>query len=308
MTTIDDASNSALLAVAEKLERQNEILSGSAVTIKGDSVHIRYSAYADGTDFTDTWNNGQNYMGVAMGQEAPINKSAYQWVLFNGKDYVLTDADKAEIVETVKTEVPLVKTAEQPTFVNGVAEMTDTSKVYVLPDGYMWAYMTGNATNKFSAEDFVVTQVESNGALLSGNARIATSELVLLADGTISIHCPSPYQYFIYYFTDNDVSSYIGKTSWKSGSIDDVLKDTIASGTLNGAKYCRISLRDSTNTAGSLTGRIDEFMENITILQTSGTKVSEWRNTGLAYNQPADYESRIVALENALGVIENGTY
>ena len=251
-------------------------------------------------------------------------KTAYEYAKENG--YEGTEAEYAkdvnpdnikagvakiitpDVAEILKTEIPLVKTVEQPTFVNSVDEMTDTSKVYVMPDMSMWAYMTGNATNKFSAEDFVVTQVESNGALLSGNARIATSELVLLADGTISIHCPSPYQYFIYYFTDNDVSSYIGKTSWKSGSIDDVLKDTIASGTLNGAKYCRISLRDSTNTAGSLTGRIDEFMENITILQTSGTKVSKWRNTGLAYNQPADYESRIVALENALGVIENGTY
>lgn len=58
-----------------------------------------------------------------------------------GEDYVLTDADKDEIAATVKAEVPLVKTAEQPTFVNSIEECTDTTKLYVLPDGYIYAYM-----------------------------------------------------------------------------------------------------------------------------------------------------------------------
>lgn len=53
--------------------------------LKGDSVFIRYSANADGTDFTDTWSEGQGYMGVATGQSAPTDKTEYTWVSINQK-------------------------------------------------------------------------------------------------------------------------------------------------------------------------------------------------------------------------------
>lgn len=48
--------------------------------LKGDSVFIRYSANADGTNFTDTWNAGQGYIGVATGQSAPTDKTKYTWL------------------------------------------------------------------------------------------------------------------------------------------------------------------------------------------------------------------------------------
>lgn len=47
--------------------------------LKGDSCFIRYSASADGTDFTETRSAGQNYIGIAVGQIAPTDKSAYEW-------------------------------------------------------------------------------------------------------------------------------------------------------------------------------------------------------------------------------------
>lgn len=48
----------------------------------GDGVFIRYSANADGSSFTETWTDGQYYIGVATGQEAPTDKSGYTWVRF----------------------------------------------------------------------------------------------------------------------------------------------------------------------------------------------------------------------------------
>lgn len=48
---------------------------------KGDSVFIRYSYYADGTDFTEAW-DGQEFIGFATGETAPTDKSAYTWALF----------------------------------------------------------------------------------------------------------------------------------------------------------------------------------------------------------------------------------
>lgn len=228
---------------------------------------------------------------------------------FDGKDYVLTDADKYEIAETVKTEVPLVKVAEQPSFVSSVEEMTDTSKIYVKPDMSMWAWMKGEI-KALTESDFVATSMEANGSYnlgdsLNSHNRIVTKDLLPLSS-KISISCPSGYQYFVYYYTDNTVESFIGKTTWKNGDIDDVSNDVVASGTKDGATYCRISLRASDNASVDLSGRIAEFMSRISI--TQGSTAKKWADTGYRYNQPANYEDRIVALEKALEGIENGTY
>ena len=56
--------------------------SGVTVGQRGDSAFIRYSANADGTDFTATWSEGQNYIGFATAQTAPTDKSAYMWCKF----------------------------------------------------------------------------------------------------------------------------------------------------------------------------------------------------------------------------------
>ena len=70
---------------------QKSILCESAVpggnpTLNGDNAFIRYSASADGTDFTEEWSQGQNYVGFATGQSAPTDKSGYEWLLFKGED------------------------------------------------------------------------------------------------------------------------------------------------------------------------------------------------------------------------------
>lgn len=50
----------------------------------GNSVFIRYSANADGTDFTETWTEGQDYIGVYVGLQAPTSKESYDWIKFVG--------------------------------------------------------------------------------------------------------------------------------------------------------------------------------------------------------------------------------
>ena len=85
MSTIDVASNSALLKVVEKLSEQNNILSGGTTTIKGDGIFVRYSANANGDNFTESWSNGQDYIGVAIGQNAPEDATLYEWILFKGE-------------------------------------------------------------------------------------------------------------------------------------------------------------------------------------------------------------------------------
>ena len=52
---------------------------GSSPTLNGDNLFVRYSAYPDGTDFTETRSLRQFYIGVATGQSAPTDKSEYTW-------------------------------------------------------------------------------------------------------------------------------------------------------------------------------------------------------------------------------------
>lgn len=49
-----------------------------------DRIFIRYSANADGTDFTEEWSEGQNYIGFAVAKEVPTDKNAYEWSKFVG--------------------------------------------------------------------------------------------------------------------------------------------------------------------------------------------------------------------------------
>lgn len=219
------------------------------------------------------------------------------------------------VAEIVKAEVPLVKVVEQPTFVNSIEECIDTSKTYILPDGFLWAYKTTIAkrVTPLTSEDFVAASVNTDGTLntvTSSKIRIATTNLLPLSGDLICINCPSPYQYIVYYYSDEAESTYIGKTGFKSGGIANILNETVASGTIEGAKYCRIALRDNTDSSAILTDRIDEFMSAISVEYISAEKeeISEWTNTGFSYNQPADYEERLVALEKLIGGLENGTY
>lgn len=52
---------------------------------KGDNAFIRYSANADGTDFTEERSEGQTYVGFATGQIPPTDKSGYIWVELKGE-------------------------------------------------------------------------------------------------------------------------------------------------------------------------------------------------------------------------------
>ena len=52
---------------------------GKSPVINGNSVFVRYSEHADGTDFTETRSSGQLYIGLATGQSAPTDKSEYEW-------------------------------------------------------------------------------------------------------------------------------------------------------------------------------------------------------------------------------------
>lgn len=125
----------------------------------GDSVFIRYSAQSDGTEFTEKWTDGQCYIGIATGQEAPTDKSGYTWLYFgsgggggSNTDSRLDELEKAvadltyieiaftsvsitpnvaEIGSTVASAVLRWNTNKEPTSqkVDGETRTNDTSSI-----------------------------------------------------------------------------------------------------------------------------------------------------------------------------------
>ena len=145
--TIDVASNSALLSVAEKLERQNEILSGSMITIKGDNAYVRYSANEDGTDFTEEWSIDKKYIGFATAPSAPTNKEDYEWIPLGGEYVIEQIQQNTENIEKLFGKVYgaanvyyVASFDEFLSFKNGESEALDAHDNYV----YVNALKTGD--------------------------------------------------------------------------------------------------------------------------------------------------------------------
>jgi hypothetical protein len=187
MATIDVASNSALLSVVEKLAEQNNILTNSAMTLKGNSVFVRYSVNADGTDFTESWSEGQDYIGIALGQNAPTEKSDYEWVLFKG-------ATGEQGIQGIQGE-----TGNSGVYV-GAGDMPEDCNVQVDTEGdvidleVIKAEVTpvkgvdySTAEDKQEIEDFIVTELAKRGQLNPKPAQSVedmtdTSKIYVLCD------------------------------------------------------------------------------------------------------------------------------
>ena len=80
------------------VDRNSDILEEWGAKV-GASLFIRYSAYPDGTNFTETWSVGQNYLGVATAVKCPTNKSEFTWVLIRG-----AQGEPGEPGESIKGE------------------------------------------------------------------------------------------------------------------------------------------------------------------------------------------------------------
>lgn len=51
----------------------------------GGPVWIAYSANADGTDYSETWSSGTDYIGIVISGTEPASKHDYVWCKFKGE-------------------------------------------------------------------------------------------------------------------------------------------------------------------------------------------------------------------------------
>ena len=229
-------------------------------------------------------------------------------------------------IDFISTE--LAKRAQlKPEFANSVDECIDTRKLYVLPDGYIWAYVkttvelgeTPNFTNRLTeainadGSDYVGLngedgykvgyRVGSSGAEKEATTCCCTGFIKISKGDTIRVKNfkPEITGYGCLYFFSSTSNS-PNRTVYTNTNSENVMPDSngILTVTSNGDGYFRLTAKIIDQTT------IITVNEEITYTQVGTHTTYHWVNTGHAF-VPADYEDRISDIENELQrVSENG--
>lgn len=203
----------------------------------------------------------------------------------------------------------------KPEFANNTEECTDTSKLYVLPDGYIYAYIT-TVTEGETVPNFT-NLMDDPGAYIKDGYRYSNSSAAFKAQATdCAIVVPinaEPSANLTLRVRGAQAgasyasSSYFGPTNQafpntqggnapvftteSNGDITITVKNAVASGTKYGVFHVKAGV-DAENLIVTLN-------EEITYTTTEGGVEYRWANTGHAF-VPADYEDRIIKVEDAV--------
>ena len=248
-----------------------------------------------------------------------------------GVDYY-TEDDKAEFSAYIATE--LAKRGQlAPEYANSIEECTDTTKLYVLPDGMIYAYMltekeiaSGGYTNLLPTakaadrktiygEDYngdgVADGYKNNTRLSSSGSETTNSSYTMASTGFIPAKENDILR--IKGYSDGTQSCYINTynaSNTKVGNVVFAAKATATIGTdgytydeSTGIHYVPLTsakFGSGFNAVrvcfGSMDGAIFTINEEIKEGGTTIVKEYAWTSTGHAF-VPADYEDRIVAVE-----------
>ena len=206
-----------------------------------------------------------------------------------GADYVLTDADCAAIV----AEIQSTANQQVPLFANNVSECTDTSKVYVLPDGYIYGYIMSEV-----APPTITIEEHTDGYWISGpKFNSGQSGYSSKSTNVIPVTPGDQLQYYgmgasqaisVAWLNSSQVqlSTEQYNSSWNP--------TTVTVTAPQGAAYARFFSFKQTTTISSV-----KLTVTWILCQAAGKRY-DWANTGHAF-VPADYEARIAALEENFG-------
>lgn len=229
------------------------------------------------------------------GEPGAPGKSAYEIYTENGG--------------TLTSEQWLASLARiRPEFANDITECTDTSGVYVLPDGYIYAYMTvtetvktyTNLTDPLSDDWTADARINSSGGTTAATGVITTNYIPCTAGDLIRVQGLDLTGYnTAVYSSEKSICCAAKLPSYPSGYLSGITASTTFSVFQvigEGLSFIRFS--------GIPNGSSSDIIitKNQAISETTTTE-EKWANTGNAF-VPADYEDRILAAENSIGSME----
>lgn len=210
----------------------------------------------------------------------------------------------------------------EPLYANSIEECTDTTKLYVLPDGFIYAYIstetttedTLNFTNQLplainsdgsdyvgeNGEDGYKTgyRISSSGTEKAATGYECTGFIPAVAGDTVRIKNISIVSdnnnYCMAYFFNGSFTKVSGAISMNSDTTveNGIYTFTVPSYDIG---YFRVTLM------GVSADTIITVNEEITYTSGGTTIGYQWANTGHAF-VPADYEDRILALEEQVAI------
>lgn len=307
----EDAQAAAVLAVetAEEVTAAKTDAHGYAVSAMGYARSAQQQANTAAVAADAAKAARDEAQAIAADLERGVDGYTPQ----RGVDY-WTDADLSVIATDISAEVAdqLADKAQlEPIVVNSIDECIDTTKLYVLPDGYIYAYMLTEIEAQPLFTNLLPLAVDADGTPYNGGLgykegyRLSSSGVETETDGCcMTGYIPSAVpsatlrfknmpqslqsEYIHYYKEDFTRGSAI---TYESAMYADVDENGVYTVTLTAAdyqKYIRI-------TAGQMTeDTIITINEEIAYSEASIGYA--WVNTGHAF-VPADYEDRILDLE-----------
>lgn len=239
-----------------------------------------------------------------------------------------------EYKKAVAALVPIVKVAESPVFVNSVADMIDTDKPYVLTaDGMIYAHgektqtIITEAQNRFDPSKATISsRLSSSSGSVSGTAALGSfvtdfipvtgfndnNPFNVELNFEAKLHGDDKFCLFNSSKTFIKGATFCSGTAWLSNvtvgngkTIINIRKDNSGNAITDASvAYIRLQvyMRVNGNNNPATTALTADEIKNVTIKyqHESSTKtetVAGFFSTGIVYNQPADYENRVIALE-----------
>lgn len=190
-----------------------------------------------------------------------------------------------------------------PEFADSIDECADTGKLYVLPDGNIYAYTkieTGKDSEVQLNWAYNVGLNSSTGAEESKTTCSTSQSIAVDSTATYTINCTNSRYLGVQVYCYDADDRYLGRVEAVTNTQEsgDAIPATVAIEFLENTATFRIRAwhSDATDQAGAI-----EYCTRIILERTYDNSeiVYAWANTGHAF-VPADYENRILALESAV--------
>lgn len=299
----------------------NEAFSGAPINNAGEGVS--YGTDDNGDTFitiykppTGTWNYAVFHVAKVTNVDALI-------VTVNEEiTYTNTEASTETVSEWTDTGSYLGDTFAtrqqfKPEFANSIEECTDQSKLYVLPDGYIYAYIA-TVTEGEKVPDFT-NVMKSDGAYVKAGYRYSNSSamfkacttddaiVIPISNGSHTIRVRGAgsggsYTASFYYGDNNQTFGFVPNDGNVTRTVESNGDITITCNISSAITHCVFHVEAGVD-PDTLIVTVDQ---EITYTTTPGSTVYQLVSTGHAF-VPADYEGRIVANEQNISTLQTET-